>query len=269
VNPKVNDEFAEWCETTYGRDDLGHVVVVRGKMHDYLAMVLDFTQDGGLKIDMKYYIQGMLDEFPFEVKPSQTTPWTEKLFKVQEDAKKLDKERCSIFHTFVMKAMFMCKRAQPDIEPAISFLSSRGNDANEGDWKKLLQVMSFLKGTIDDFLTLEADDTTTLMWYIDVAFAVHGDMRSHTGAVFTMGKGAIIGSSTKQKVNSSSSTESELIGVDDKIAKVLWMKRFLKWQDFAVKLNIIYQDNTSTIKLEELGKASSGKRTRYFDIKYF
>jgi hypothetical protein len=60
-----------------------------------------------------------------------------------------------------------------------------------------------------------------LTWYIDVAFAVHGDMKSHTGAVFTMGKGAIIGSSTKQKVNSRSSTESELIGVDDKIAKVL------------------------------------------------
>jgi hypothetical protein len=74
-------------------------------------MILDFTQDGALKIDMKYYIQGMLDEFPFEVKPSQTTPWTEKLFKVQEDAKKLDKEQRSIFHTFVMKAMFMCKRA--------------------------------------------------------------------------------------------------------------------------------------------------------------
>jgi hypothetical protein len=60
-------------------------------------------------------------------------------------------------------------------------------------------------------------------------------------------------------VNSRNSTESELIVVYDKIAKVLWMKRFLEWQDFAVKLNIIYQDNTSTIKLEEKGKASSGK----------
>jgi hypothetical protein len=89
-------------------------------------------------------------------------------------------------------------------------------------------------------LTLEANDTTTLAWYTDVAFAVHGDMKSHTEAVFDMGKGAIIGSSTKQKVNSRSSTESELIGVDGKIAKVLWMKKFLEWQDFAVKLKIIY-----------------------------
>ena len=129
--------------------------------------------------------------------------------------------------------------------------------------------MGFLKGTIDDVLTLEADDTNTLTWYIDVAFAVHADMKSHTGSVFTMGKGAILSSSNKQKVNSRSSTESELFGVDDKIAKVLWTKRFLEWQDFEVKLNIIYQDNTSSIKLEENGKESSGKRTRHFDIKYF
>jgi hypothetical protein len=124
-----------------------------------------------------------------------------------------------------------------------------------------LRVMSFMKETIDDVLMLEADDTNTLMWYIDVAFAIHGDMKSHTGAVFTMGKGAIISSSTKQRVNSRSSTESELIGVDGKIAKVLRMKRFLEWQDFAVKLNIIFQDNTSSIKLEENGKGSLGKRT--------
>jgi hypothetical protein len=57
--------------------------------------------------------------------------------------------------------------------------------------------------------------------------------------------------------------------VDDKIANILWTKRFLEWQDFRVKLNIIYQDNTSTIKLEENGKESSGKRTRHFNIKYF
>ena len=46
---------------------------------------------------------------------------------------------------------------------------------------------------------LEADDTYTLMWYINVALTVHADMKSHTGAVFTMGKGAIISSSTKKK----------------------------------------------------------------------
>ena len=175
--------------------------------------------------------------------------------------KKMEETRRGTFHTFVMKAMFLCKRARPDIEPAIAFLSSRVKEPNKGDWNKLLRVMGFLKGTIDDVLTLEADDTNTLTWYIDAAFAVHADMKSHTGAVFTMEKGAISSGSNKQKANSRSSTESEIIAVDDKIAKVLWMKRFLAWQGFNVKLNIIYQDNTSSMKLEQNGEESSGKRT--------
>jgi hypothetical protein len=57
--------------------------------------------------------------------------------------------------------------------------------------------------------------------------------------------------------------------VDDKIAKIIWTKRFLEWQDCLVKLNIIYQDNTGTIKLERNRKESSGKRTRHFAIRYF
>jgi hypothetical protein len=123
-----------------------------------------------------------------------------------------------------MKAMFLCKRARPDINPAIGFLSSRVKEPNEGDWNKLLKTMGFLKGTVDDVLKLEADDTQTLSWYIDAAFAVHADMKSHTGAVFTMGKGALVSDSRKQRANSRSSTESEIIGVDDEIHKVVWAK---------------------------------------------
>ena len=74
----------------------------------------------------------------------------EKLLKIQEDTKKLDDERRGIFHTYVMKAIFLCKRARPDIDQAISFLSSISKDANEGHWKNLLRVMSFLKGTKND-----------------------------------------------------------------------------------------------------------------------
>ena len=129
--------------------------------------------------------------------------------------------------------------------------------------------MGFLKHTKDDVLTLEADDTQTLNWYIDAAFAVHPDMRSQTGATFTLGKGMIIVDSTKQKINSRSSTEAELNGVDDKIGKIMWTKKFIEEQGFKINMNVIYQDNTSTIKLAQNGKASSGRRTRHFDIKLF
>eukprot|EP00957_Ditylum_brightwellii_P007633 577250-Ditylum_brightwellii.AAC.1 len=49
----------------------------------------------------------------------------------------------------------------------------------------------------------------------------------------------------------------------------MWTKRFIEHQGFKVMINIICQDNKSTIKLEVNGKRGSGKRTRHFDIKYF
>ena len=68
-------------------------------------MIIDFTQEGALKIDMKYYTKGVLEEFPYKIKSTQNTPWTEELLKIQEDAKNIDKEWRSIFQTYVMKAM--------------------------------------------------------------------------------------------------------------------------------------------------------------------
>lgn len=121
---------------------LGHVKVTRDTKHDYLAMILDYLSPGALKIDMQYYIENMLDEFMYEVKPYKT-PWNEKLMKTGIDSKVLDEDRKKIFHTYVMKAMFLCKRARPDIELAISFLASRVKEPNESDWIKLLRVLVF------------------------------------------------------------------------------------------------------------------------------
>jgi hypothetical protein len=78
VDSRVNDNFAQWCKKTYGSDDLGHVKVVRGKVHNYLGMILDFTDSGAMKVDMVYYIKGMFEEFPYPIGPARATPWTEK-----------------------------------------------------------------------------------------------------------------------------------------------------------------------------------------------
>eukprot|EP00957_Ditylum_brightwellii_P093843 7146354-Ditylum_brightwellii.AAC.1 len=95
----------------------------------------------------------------------------------------MDDERKALFHRFIMKAMFLCKRARSDIEPGIVFLAIRVQDPNEGDWAKLLKLFAFLKGTINNVLTLEAEVIDMILkWFIDAAFAVHPDMKSHTGA---------------------------------------------------------------------------------------
>ena len=84
-----------------------------------------------------------------------------------------------------------------------------------------------------------------------------------------MGKGLPIVSSTKQKLNTRSLTESKLVGVDDMMPSILWMRYFLKAQGYHVNNNIIFQDNKSTMLLERNGKASSSRRTKHINVRYF
>ena len=140
-----------------------------------------------------------------------------------------------MFHTFVMKGMFLCKRGRQDIQPGIVFLATRTSEPNEGDWAKLIKILVFLKATQDEVTTMKADDTQSIKWYVDAAFAVHKDFKSHTGATMTLGEGTLCSVSTKQKVMSRSSTEAELVGVDDVISKILWSKVFIEAQGYKVK----------------------------------
>ena len=51
-------------------------------------------------------------------------------------------------------------------------------------------------------------------------------MRSHTGAMLTFRRGAVFSLSNKQKVNSTSFTVAEIIGVDDTMDFLMWVKLF-------------------------------------------
>ena len=84
-----------------------------------------------------------------------------------------------------------------------------------------------------------------------------------------MGRSFPIVSSTKHKINTRSSTESELVSVDNMMSLILWTRYFLNHQGYKVNDNIIFQDNKSSMLLERNGKASSGKRTKHINVRYF
>jgi hypothetical protein len=79
--------------------------------------------------------------------------------------------------------------------------------------------------TVSIPLVLGWDGTGQLKWSVDASFAVHKDMHSHTGAVLTLGQGALISMSLKQKTNTKSSTEA-----DDVMNFVEWIQLFVEQQ---------------------------------------
>jgi len=181
----------------------------------------------------------------------------------------LSQEEAELFHSFVLKGLFLCKRGRPDVLQPTAYLCTRTKEPTRFDWDKLVRLMKFLKQKPDDRLTLKADGSHILIWSVDSSFAVHEDFRSHTGGTLTMGRGAITNISAKQKVNTRSSTEAEVVGVDDVMGPILWTRYFLEEQGYEVIDNVLLQDNQSAICLETNGRASAGRRSRNMNIRYF
>ena len=151
----------------------------------------------------------------------------------------------------------------------MSFLCKRVNKPDQDDYKKLTRTMCYLQSTIYLKLKLVCDGTGVIRWWVDASYAVHYDMKGHTGGTMSMGKGSIYSMSGGQKLVARSSTESELIGVHDVMPQIIWTLYFLQAQGQVVNDNILYQDNMSSMLLEKNGCRSSSKRTHHINIHYF
>lgn len=60
---------------------------------------------------------------------------------------------------------------------------------------------------------LTADNLRNIVWWVEGSFGVHWDPMGHTGAMLSMGNGAIVNIPRKHKMNVASSTESKLVRI--------------------------------------------------------
>ena len=118
-------------------------------------------------------------------------------------------------------------------------------------------------------LILSVENSVIPYWYIYGSYAVYHNMIGSTGRGLTMGLVFPILASIKQKLNTRSSTESEIVGVDQLIPSALWTRYFSESQGCGVTDNISYQYNESTILLEKTSKSLSIKHAKHTNTSYF
>ena len=121
-------------------------------MHDYLGMDLKFGTCPGtmIIISMIRYLQKVIDEFPEVLRGTKACPAGDNLSNVREDEDRelLSEEMAKQFHRTVAQLLFLCKRARPDIETLVSFLTTRVNQPDKDDWGKLRHGLMYLKGVL-------------------------------------------------------------------------------------------------------------------------
>eukprot|EP00804_Cyclotella_cryptica_P031175 CCRYP_011748-RA/>CCRYP_011748-RA protein AED:0.26 eAED:0.26 QI:0/0/0/1/0/0/5/0/530 len=253
-------------------DLYGPCLTKRAKGESILYVRMLKAMYGLLRSALLFYLKLVKDlsDYGFEVNPydpcvankmeigkASLTPASENLFRIHDpeenDAHKkwLSPELCR------------------DIQTAVAFLTTRVKRPDEDDWGKLKRVLKYLKGTRHMRLRLGVDDLRIIQWWVDASYNVHEDCRGQTGAMLSLGQGAPISFSRKQKLNVRSSCEGELVGIDDALPLILWARYFIEAQGYSVEQNIMYQDNKSTILLANNGRWSSSRKTKHIKSRYF
>jgi len=245
------------------------LVVERGKRLNFLGMEIEFIKDGKVEIGVVQYLKGMFEEFELltgeKLVRTYTSPGAKWLMTVDEKAKPLDAQKTEFYAKFVAKVLWVMKRGRPYIEPTVSFLCTRV----KGPDCKLKRLLCWTKQTVEDVRIIGADNLLDMLTFIDSAHAVHPDMRRHTGGATTFGTGIIDQKSSKQKMNTRSSTESEVVGNSEYLPKNIYFEMFMEAQGYKLRSNTLAQDNQSTMRMATNGKSSCTSNSKHISIKYF
>ena len=232
-------------------------------------MSLQFKNDRTVTIQMKDYLQESIDESGLNIVHEAATPAKGSLFDVDSESPLLEGEEFDTFQSVVAKLLYVAIRARLDMLLPVAFLCTRVTKSTKQDQMKLKRVLEYVKGSIDLVYTMGAESLNSVQSWVDASYAVHPDMKSHTGGITSFGLGGFLGKSTKQKLNTKSSTEAELIGASDYLPNTIWLKLFMEAQGHKMDEVVFEQDNESAIRVETIGQMFAGQNSRHINIRYF
>ena len=178
-------------------------------------MTFDFSKEGCVKMTMEGFVQDLIEGCK-DMPGTENTPARANLFTMPDESDSpLPNNLRERFHSITAKLLYLSKRTRPDILTAVALLTKRVLRPQRDDYDKLTRTIQYTRGSQHTGITFEVYEPIHVIAYIDASFAIHPDMKSHTGSVITLGKGAIYAKSGTQRLMTKSSTEAELVALSD------------------------------------------------------
>jgi len=240
-------------------------LVYESKNFTYLGMNVEVNKDNSVSLDMSAMIRRIMAKH--NVVTESKTPSNLELFSKLDDPNIDYSVNSTEFKSQLMELMFV-SRVRVDVIKECTFLATLSNNPGPLAFAKLKKLQAYLNGTHDLKILLGANDLNFKI-YVDAAYALHENSRSHTGIFITLGRkgGPILVKSFVQKLVTNSSTEAELLALVDGVKKSFPILKLLEEiTETPVVINA-YQDNKSTILLAKGGEGLSGK-SKHFRVRY-
>jgi hypothetical protein len=245
--------------------EYGTVSIKSNDLMSYLGMEVRILANSDILISQPAYVKSILDLYNTGNKKAKTP------MRVIETAMEGDLIRVDqIAYLQLVGALnHLSQYTRPDILFAVSSAAQKCSAPNQGNVRAVLRIFQYLANTPDIGIRYVADGSMELVGSVDASHNQYEDGRGHYGYSFSLGRGngSFDAKSTKLKLNTLSSTESEYVAFCEATREAIWLRKLLNEIGFTQHgPTIIYEDNMSTIQM--LNGAYNHKTSKHIKPKY-
>ena len=117
--------------------------ILRGNRCTFLGMNIEI-KDNIILVDMVKQLEEYTKMFGEYVNTPVSSSETKNLFEVREDSRQLSENKGKLLHLVVAKLLFIMKTSRPDLETAMSFLTTRVSKSGIENWENLRRILRFI-----------------------------------------------------------------------------------------------------------------------------
>ena len=200
------------------------------------------------------------------VSKEQKLPCRCDLLTSNPDSPPLPPHGVSNFRSTLQRVAY-AREGRPDFDFVVSYLQSKQSNPTEQDWSDLGHLLGYIKRVPEIVVHLDPTDLQ-LGGYVDAAYNITTDARSHYGYVITLGNSLISSKGGRIKTVVRSSTEAEISAVNEIVSELLWCRDILEELGYPQQPIAIKEDNQSCITMLQQEPRNFQSKSKYVRVKW-
>ena len=245
--------------------EYGTVSIKSEDIMAYLGMEVRIEENGDIFLSQPAYVESLVElmdlEGSFSKTPMSLTPRI-----IEGDEERVDQ---NYYLSLVGGLNYLAQYTRPDLLYAVSAVAQKCSAPTIRDLNAVKRIFRYINFTKHLGIKYSRDQPIELIGCVDASHNQYDDGRGHYGYSFCLGNGngSFNAKSSKLKLNTLSSTESEYVAFCEATREAVWLRRLLSDIGFPqTRCTLIYEDNTSTI--QELNGAYNHKASKHINPKF-
>ncbi|KAK0601219.1 hypothetical protein LWI29_022258 [Acer saccharum] len=251
----------EWLAKQFDMKDLGEASFILG------IQVIRDGKNRTIALSQASYIDKILSRFSMQDSKNGMLPFRHGIKLSKEQVPKNEHEEQFMsrvpYASAVGSLMYAMLCTRSDICFAVGIVSRFQSKPGPDHWTAVKHIFKYLKRTRDNMLVYSGGDL------ISVGYTDSDSRKSTSGAVFTIGGGAVIWRSIKQSCIADSTMEAEYVAACEAAKEAVWLRQFLIDLEVVPSANkqiTIYCDNSGAVANSK--EPRSHKRGKHIERKY-